>query len=93
MGSGTGVHGGFVRIAGRTRQKFLERGVIYGRGVEIALAKFAAELFDVGVLARGFDAFGNHFEVEMMSERDDEASDFTAFDIMLDTANEGAIDL
>ena len=65
---------------------------IDGRGEEIALAKFAAELFEIGSLAGRFNSFGNHFEVQVMREGHNEVCDFTAFDILLDAANEGAVD-
>ena len=57
------------------------------------MPKFAAKLLEVGPLPARFDAFGNHFQVKMMSEGDDEPRDFPAFNILLETAKEGTIDL
>src|SRR6202789_3476539 len=74
-------------------EKFLQRFPVDGWGVEITLAEFAAELFEMGLLAGCFDAFGNHFEVKMMGQGHDQAGDFTAFHVLLDPANERAIDL
>ena len=67
--------------------------MIHGPGEEISLAKFAAELFEGSELAARFDALGNYFQIHMMRERNDEARNFAAFTGLLDSANEGTIDL
>ncbi len=47
-----------------------------GAAEQIALGGVAAEIHQIGELFLGFDALGQHFEIERLSQGDDGGDDF-----------------
>ena len=86
-----GIHRGLIASRAHSRQESLQARLIDGWGIKIALHEFATKLLEISLLAGHFNAFGNHFEMQMMSERHDQTCDFAAFTIVLDVTDKRAI--
>src|SRR5260370_6189401 len=83
------------RVYSRTSQPHEPcRGLcVYGRREEVSLPQFAAGLAEMIEMLRGFNTFRNHFQFQLVRQKDDQLYCVSRAPVGQDSANERVVDL